>query len=234
MENTIGLILALFLFNCLFLAASSRMLHLIRLTAMQGLLLGVLPLVMDMGVLRFENCILGIINISIKGFLLPFLLYVAMKKAAIQRELEPIIGYSVSTVIILIFCGISFWVANHLSHPTYPDSPFASTNIATAFTLLLTGLFLISARKKALTQVVGFLTFENGISLFGLGLATHHHFLVELGILLDVFALVFIMGIAICQIKREFSHIDANKLTTLDDLPEKESSAQSHIQEVSK
>ena len=78
----------------------------------------------------------------------------------------------------------------------------------------------MAGRKKALTQVIGFLTFENGITLFGIGLMKHHSFLVELGILLDVFVLVFIMGIAICQIQREFSHIDADKLTALDDLPE--------------
>ena len=50
----------------------------------------------------------------------------------------------------------------------------------------------------------------------------HHHFLVELGILLDVFVLVFIMGIAICQINREFAHIDADKLSSLDDLPDEQ------------
>ena len=73
------------------------------------------------------------------------------------------------------------------------------------------------ARKKALTQVIGFLIFENGITLFGLGLMRHHSLVVELGILLDVFVLVFIMGIAVCQINREFAHIDADKLSTLDE-----------------
>lgn len=216
MDNITQFILVLFLFNCLFLAASSRMLHLIRLAAVQGFLLGALPLVIDLGFLHFENGILAIINIVIKGTLLPFLLYVAMKKASVKRELEPVIGYSFSALIILCFCGAGFWIAGKLPLPSF----LAKTIVATSFTLLLTGLFLVAGRKKALTQVIGFLTFENGITLFGIGLMKHHSFLVELGILLDVFVLVFIMGIAICQIQREFSHIDADKLTALDDLPE--------------
>lgn len=221
MENLVQFILALFLFNCLFLAASSRMLHLIRLVSIQGLLLGILPLVAGLGVLHLEHCVLGFVNISVKAALLPYLLYVAMKKASVQRELEPIIGYSLSAFAVLCFCGGSFWIAMQLHLPT----PLSTTAVATALTLLLTGLFLVAARKKALTQVIGFLTFENGIALFGIGIMKHHPFLVEMGILLDVFVLVFIMGIAICQIKREFSHIDADKLSSLDDLPEKNVSA---------
>ena len=130
-----------------------------------------------------------------------------------QRELEPLVGYSFSAVLVLIFSGAGFGLASHL--PRLPQQ--GTLIVAAAFTVLLTGLFIISARKKALTQVIGFLIFENGITLFGLGLMRHHSLLVELGILLDVFVLVFIMGIAICQINREFSHIDADKLTSLGD-----------------
>ena len=118
----------------------------------------------------------------------------------------------------VIFCAGGFLLASRISLL----SQKAITVTATSFTLLLTGLFLVAARKKALTQVIGFLVFENGISLFGIGLMQHHHFLVELGILLDVFVLVFIMGIAICQINREFAHIDADKLSSLDDLPDEQ------------
>ena len=195
------------------MAASSRMLHLIRLVALQGILLGILPLLMD-----GDHWGVAAINIAVKGILLPALLYAAMKKASVQRELEPLIGYSLSALLVLAFCGAGFWIAYQLPL-NLPQGPLA---VATAFTVLLTGLFVVAARKKALTQVIGFLVFENGITLFGIGLMRQHLLLVELGILLDVFVLVFIMGIAICQINREFAHIDADKLKTLDDLPDKE------------
>jgi hydrogenase-4 component E len=80
-----------------------------------------------------------------------------------------------------------------------------------------TGLLLICARKKAITQVLGFLVLENGISVFGSGLLLEYGLVVELGILLDVFALVFILGIAVFQINRTFSSTDTDKLNRLGD-----------------
>jgi len=82
---------------------------------------------------------------------------------------------------------------------------------------MLTGLFVIVSRFNALNQVVGYLVLENGVTMFGLLLAPEVPFLVEMGILLDVFVAVFVMGITIFHISREFEHIDVEQLTTLRD-----------------
>ena len=215
MNSWVVMIPVVLLLSCLLLAVSSRMLHLIRMVALQGVLLGILPLVIS-GSIEFSHWQAAAVNLAVKGVLLPYLLLRAMKKAQIQRELEPLVGYSFSAVVVLIFSGVGFWIATQL-----PGLPQQGTLIAAAaFTALLTGLFIVAARKKALTQVIGFLIFENGITLFGLGLMRHHSMIVELGILLDVFVLVFIMGITVCQINREFSHIDADKLRSLGDADE--------------
>ena len=58
---------------------------------------------------------------------------------------------------------------------------------------------------------------ENGITVFGAGLMMEYGIFVELGILLDVLVLVFVMGIAIFQINREFAHIDTDRLNRLGD-----------------
>jgi hydrogenase-4 component E len=79
----------------------------------------------------------------------------------------------------------------------------------------MSGLFLIIARKKALTQILGYLVLENGIYTFGAALTEHQPVLIELGILLDIFAAVLVMGIAIFHINREFDHIDTDKLSGL-------------------
>jgi len=80
---------------------------------------------------------------------------------------------------------------------------------------LLTGLMIIVTRRKALTQVIGYLTMENGVYLFGTVLMIEEPFLVEMGVLLDVFVAVFIMGITIYQINSEFDHIDTDRLSEL-------------------
>lgn len=220
MNNPVEIILALFFLSCLMLAASSRMLHCIRLVAMQGVLLGVLPLFFG-GHFSLVHAGTAAVNICIKAVVLPLLLYMAMKKAKINRELEPLVGYSVSVALVTLVAGFSFWLCSKLPFPGGSGN-LSRLTAATAFTVLMSGLFIVTSRKKALTQVIGFLIFENGITLFGIGMMKEHAILVELGILLDVLVLVMIMGIAICQISRKFEHIDADKLNRLDDLPEKE------------
>ena len=82
------------------------------------------------------------------------------------------------------------------------------------------------SRRKALTQALGFLIFENGITAFGAGMMLEYGLLVELGILLDVFVLVFIMGIAVFRISREFQHIDSDRLNKLGDWSEDQGGAE--------
>jgi hydrogenase-4 component E len=82
---------------------------------------------------------------------------------------------------------------------------------------ILIGLLLIVSRNKALTQVLGYLVLENGIYIFGVTLVRDQPWLVETGILLDVFVAVFVMGIAIFHISREFDHMDVDQLTVLKD-----------------
>ena len=80
---------------------------------------------------------------------------------------------------------------------------------------LIIGLIVLITRSKAITQVVGYLMLENGIYLFGLTQSQRVPFLVEVGVLLDVFVGVFIMGIVVFHINREFDSISAANLVEL-------------------
>ena len=75
----------------------------------------------------------------------------------------------------------------------------------------------IVSRRKAIMQTLGYLAMENGIYAFGLAFAVEEPLLVEMGVLLDVFVAVFVMGIAIHHISREFDHIDTDRLSALKD-----------------
>ena len=211
MEHLIEFILAVFLITNLMMAASSRLMHCVKVVMIQGLLLGLLPLFM--GHFESSHMIAALLNISIKGIALPYLLVAAIRRADVCRELEPLVGYSTSLAIVLMFFGVSFWLGTKLP----AEEPFLQLATPTALATMLTGLFIVMARRKAITQAIGFLTFENGISLFGTGRMLDFGVAVELGILLDVLVLVFVMGIAVMRIKREFQHIDSAKLHNLGD-----------------
>ena len=212
------IILAALLLIDLTLTVSSRMLHCIRLAALHGVLIGLFPLAMHDSQ-HLATWVIAFVGVLVKGVLLPRLLRHAMDHAKVKRELEPLIGYAGSLAIVLALGALTFyfWIRSGVA-------PAGTPKLAppVAFTTMITGLFIIIARKKALTQVVGFLIFENGITVFGLGMAVECGLLVELGILLDVLVLVFVMGIAMFHINREFSHIDADRLNHLNELEEDE------------
>ena len=205
MNTLTQILLSLMLVINLLLASSSRISPMIKCVAFSGALVGLMMISMG------HHYTIGLITIAVKAFILPALLFYAMKKAKVQREIEPLVGYAMSIVIVFGFTIVSGILANS---GALGDRPLPLT---VALTTILTGLFIICARKKALTQVVGFLVFENGIGIFGSSVSVENSLIVELGILLDVFVLIFILGIAMWEISRTFSSIDTDKLNQLGD-----------------
>jgi hydrogenase-4 component E len=89
--------------------------------------------------------------------------------------------------------------------------------VPTALSTAWTGLLLVMTRREAVTQVLGFLVLENGVFVFGVLLTGFMPVMVEAGVLLDLFAAVFVMGIVMFHINREFSSLDTGRLSNLRD-----------------
>jgi len=210
--------LALFLVADFILAGASRLKSAVRFVAMQGLVVGILPIFMwnwaDEGCPGARVWIIAFVNALVKGVVLPLLLMYAVRKARTRRELEPIVSFTVSQVIVF-FAAIGAFIVGRMLH--VHASSASELAVPVALTTMGTGLLLICGRKKAITQVLGFLILENGISVFGAAILLEYGIIVELGILLDVFALVFILGIVVFQISRTFSSTDTDKLNHLGD-----------------
>ena len=80
---------------------------------------------------------------------------------------------------------------------------------------LATGFLMLITRRKAITQALGYLIFENGVFIFGMLLAEAMPLMVEAGVLLDLLVAVFVMGIVMHQINREFSSMNIGQLSSL-------------------
>ncbi len=197
---------------CFVYLGTSRIRTWIGFLALQGFALGILPLAVEAHHLTLRVILLALATMILKGIVLPRMLDRAMVGADVPREVEPFVGFNLSLLAGLAFLGGSFWLAARLPLPGFAH---ASTAVAVAFFNILTGLFLIVTRRKALTQVLGYIVLENGIYVFGVSLALQTPLLVEIGILLDVFVAVFVMGIMIFHISRTFDHIDTDRLSAL-------------------
>ena len=151
-------------------------------------------------------------TVTIKGFVFPRLLKRAVREAGIRQEVEPFVGFASSLLLGTLALPFAIWLSSRLPRLEPAVAPLL---VPAAFHAILVGLLLIITRRKAVTQVLGYLALENGVFIFGVGLARQATLLVEMGILLDVFAAVFVMGIAIFHISREFDHIDTDQLSML-------------------
>lgn len=213
------LIISIVLMNLL-IAASGRISTCIQLVAAQGIMAGFLTLIVKSHTLLagnsalVETAIFSLVIIILKGFIFPKLLFRAQREADVQKEVEPLVGYPLSMMFCVAAFLVSFWLSRRLP---LPAAVFSQWVVPVSFSTILTGFFIIISRGKALTQVLGYLVVENGIYIFGIALLVEQPLLVESAILLDLFVAVFVMGIAIFHISREFDHIDTQYLSQLKD-----------------
>ncbi len=155
-----------------------------------------------------------LVTIGLKGFVIPALLRHAMREANIQHEVSPVVNYVTSLLLGAVGTGLAMMFSSTL--------PLASNDaglliVPASLSTAWTGFLLLTTRKKAIMQVLGYLLLENGIFLFGLLLLEAMPFLVEVGVLLDLFTGVFVMGIIIHHISRELSSMSTEHLAELKD-----------------
>jgi hydrogenase-4 component E len=214
MTGWVDTALVLLTLTSLLLLGSSRLTRCIRIVAFQGVVLGVLTVTARPTELSLRILMLAVAIVGLKGVTFPWLLSRVLRDAAVRREVDPVVGYIGSLLLGTLMLAVSFWLSVRLPLPTPAISGLL---VPVALFTTLSGLFLIVTRRTALTQVLAYLVLENGIYVFGVGLVEGTPMLVELGVLLDVFVAVFVMGIAIFHINREFDHIDTDQLTALKD-----------------
>jgi hydrogenase-4 component E len=211
MNSNLNLLIGLAMGLNLLSLGTSRLPALIRAMSAQGVILGVMPVLMGHE-LDWRVALVALATIAGKGLVIPSLLRRAMRTAQIDRELDPLIGFVPSLLL-----GAGGAIAALALAPLLPLLPeHAGTLLVPgALATVLTGFILLIGRAKAISQVCGYLILENGIYLFGLLLIKAMPLLVEAGVLLDVTVGVFIIGIIVDRIQRAFDSLDTRKLTAL-------------------
>jgi hydrogenase-4 component E len=211
MSTTVNLLIGIAMGLNLLALGSSRLPSVIRTVAVQGMVLGVIPWLMETH-FDWRVAAIAVVTVAVKGFVIPSLLGRAMRSANIDREVEPFIGFVPS--LLLGAAGTIAAVAGARALPLLPEHA-GTLLVPGAMASVLTGFVLLIGRAKAISQVCGYLILENGIYLAGLLLIRTMPLLVESGILLDLTVGVFVIGIIVDRIQRAFDSLDTRKLTVL-------------------
>ncbi len=210
MNEWLDLAVALLILSNFMLVNTSRLMSCIRIVAIQAVILSVIALLSHLHALDVRLVVLVIITVALKALVLPQVLKRVTVGTGVERELSPFVGYSLSLMAGGGLLALSFLMSHFL---TVPEPGLSRFFLPASLFTIFTGLFIIIARKKAVTQVMGYMAMENGIYAFGVSLAIHEPFIVEISVLLDVFVAVLIMGVAIFHISHEFDHIDTDQLS---------------------
>jgi hydrogenase-4 component E len=211
MMELFDLVLVAVLLQNFLILGTSRLRAAIQYAGIQGALLAVaLYLAHEHGGARVLA--LAVAAGVLKAFVIPAILLRAMRNASIRREIEPFVGFTTSLLLGALATGLSLVFSRSLP---LLDEHVEALIVPASFATVLTGFLVLTTRRKAITQVVGYLTLENGIFVFGLMLVEAMPLLVEMGVLLDLFVAVFVMGIIMDHISREFSSLSTEHLTSL-------------------
>ena len=211
MHNLVAPLLVVVLLFNLFLLGTSRLQAVINASAAQGVILGILTLCVHEGFGTWM-VLITIVTIFVKGVLIPGMLLRAIRDAAIRREIEPFIGFLPCLLLGALGTGASLIFARTLP---LAKEHVGSLLVPAAMATVWTGFLVLTTRRKAINQVVGYLVMENGIYIMGLTLLHAMPFMVEMGVLLDLFVAIFVMGIILNHIRRELSSLDTAHLSAL-------------------
>ncbi len=214
MTSWLDATLVLLILTSLWLLGSSRLQACIRAVAFQGLLVGLIPLLSKWPEISLRLGGVAVLSMAIKAIVLPAMLRRAVREANVLNEVQPLIGFTTSLLLGIALWGLAMHIAGRLPVQTLNVSAIL---VPVAIFTVLCGLLLIVSRNTAVMQVIGYLGLENGIYVFGWAFAIEEPLLVEMGVLLDVFVAVFVMGITMHHLSREFDTIETDELSSLKD-----------------
>ncbi len=154
----------------------------------------------------------ALLTLIIKAIVIPRILRKVIERLNVTRELV----MNVNVPAGLLICGGLVMLAFFITQPIIPlGFLLTRDSLAIALAIVLIGFFTMIARKKAVTQVIGFLVMENGVFLGAAAAAYGMPLIVELGVFFDVLVGALIIGIYTHRLQDAFDSVDTGRLTTL-------------------
>jgi hydrogenase-4 component E len=151
-------------------------------------------------------------TIVFKAIAVPFFLRYLIKRNKMTRETEPFLPHFFSLIIVTGIIIITILLSNAVE-----DTHVQKIFFVVALSTLFTGLYLIASRKKIITHLVGYLIIENGVFVLSLAVGNEMPMLLNMGIMLDIFVSVLILGVFVNKIGDILVNPDVDELKGLVD-----------------
>lgn len=203
---------ALILLTAFGLLVQRRIYGLLHIFALQGFFLSVSTAVVGYSAGLHHLYISAVLTLAIKVIVLPYILYTLIHRLRIHKEVEEVVNIPTTMLIGITLVIYSY----HLTAPIRELSDFITrSTLAVALATVMLGLLMMIIRKKAVTQIIGFLALENGLFFAATSATYGMPLVVELGVALDILIAAFIFGIFFFQIRTTFDTLDLKAMEKL-------------------
>ncbi len=211
-EQAVFVLAALVLFTSFALLAQARLLAAVHAFAWQGALVAAATALMAVAGNEVHLYLSAMLTLVLKAMLIPWMLHRLIRRLALERHVESMAHPALVTMAgaaIVIFC---YWVVLPIARLELA----ATRNIlAISLSVVLLGLLMMVARRQAVSQVIGFMSMENGLFLAAVAATSGMPLVVELGIAFDVLVAAVLFGVFFLQIRDSIDSLDVDRLNRL-------------------
>ena len=148
------------------------------------------------------------IAIAFKGIVIPTALHAMVRRLGIHREIETVVGVGPTLIAGLALIALSVLV---VIPATGTSDPLAREDLAFALAVVLLGLLMMITRQNAITQIIGFMSLENGLILAGTG-AKGMPLVVEVSVAFSLLIAFIVFGVFVFRIRERFDTVDIGAL----------------------
>lgn len=207
-----SILAALILFTAFGLLVQRRIYGLLHLFAWQGLFLSISTAVVGFVAEKHHLYISSLLTLVLKVIVLPYILHVLIMRLKIHKEIETVVNVPTTMLIGIVIVIFSY----SLTAPIRDLSTHVTkSTIAVALATVLLGLLMMITRRHAVTQIIGFLSMENGLFFAATSATYGMPLVVELGVALDILIAAFIFGIFFFHISSAFDSLDVEQMARL-------------------
>jgi hydrogenase-4 component E len=210
--QVVNLLAALLLLISFAMLSQRRIVGLVTLFAWQGAALSTSTAIVAWSTGQPHLYWSAALTLALKVVVMPRFFYRIVRRLAVNRDVEPMINIPTTMLIGIVLVIFAFNLA-------LPISQMAGTvtrsTLGIAMACVLLAFLMMITRRKAITQVIGFLSMENGLFFAATSATYGMPLVVELGVALDVLVGVFVLGIFFFQIRETFDSMDLKHMEKL-------------------
>jgi hydrogenase-4 component E len=203
---------ALLLLLAFAMLSQRRIVMLVNLLALQGAVLCTATLLIAWRTGESHLYVSALLTLGLKVVFLPWLLRRLIRRLGVYWDTEPMANIGSTMLVGLLIVIFAFGLAQ-------PISALANTStkssVGVAIAVILLAFLTMITRKKAMSQIIGFLSMENGLFFAAMSTTYGMPMVVELGVALDVLVAMLVLGVFFFQIRERFESLDLHHLESL-------------------